>query len=482
MSRSSLFAAAAALFSSVACAQTTVEIRSPLFVEPLAGPVVVDVVATEIDVAGDELTIKQGETDVTSAVVQSSSVVVAVDANGDLVYERFVHRYWLDLSSLAFDTTALVLAAQVWNNGVESLILRGMAITPPVTLGTGDTTWVTAVDGNVVSFYLRIEGATVLDRVTTVLKNGVDVTAAAIVTEAVVWDETREGFIHDRMYRIDVDLPSIGFTTVGDSLELRCDIWFPSGLYQWWVSHPVVETDPQVDLTKEECIANCAAAFIAAVGASKAGGETTISNPDAVAGAADALDTCLQNCGMSSGNATVTAGGLTVMVGFGTVSGSADLVVALGADGTGTSAGGNATASNDLPGGAAVANAGDGAPAGTNPGGTKGGDAKATSKGGDAIALGGEGGDGGTAGGSGGHAEVENKVGGKTAIAQGGEGGNPGGQNEVGGSGGNAKGNAGTEGAHAGGGLCSPGYHGGGAKVTVAGGESSGKGGMPIAN
>ncbi|MBI4879611.1 MAG: hypothetical protein HY812_08135 [Planctomycetes bacterium] len=478
MLRKSLCAAAAALLSSAACAETTVDIMFPPFVEPLAGIVVADVVANQIDVAGDELTIKQGETDVTSAVVQSESVVRAVDANGDGVYETFEHRYWLDLSNLSYDDTHLVLKAQVWNGGVETLILRGMAMISPATLGTGDTTWVSAVNGNVVPYYLRLQGGTVLDRATVVFMNGVDVTARAKVTETVIWDESNEGFIRDRMIRIDVDLPSIGFGAIGDRLELRSDIWFANR----FLSVPCaadVEIEPSADAAKKERIANCVAAFVHAVNAVKANGETTIGSPEGVGAAADALDACLKACGMSSGSQTVTlSGGVTVMVGFGSVSGAADLVIALGSNGTGSNAGGSATAENTQPGGAAVANAGDGA-AGSA---AKGGEAKATSNGGDAVALGGAGGGGGAAGGPGGDATAENKVPGKTANAQGGAGGNPGGSDEPGGSGGHARGTTGKTGANGEGGPDSIGYHGTGAKVRVTGGQGQFSDGASVPN
>ncbi|MBI4879609.1 MAG: hypothetical protein HY812_08125 [Planctomycetes bacterium] len=477
--RKSLCAAAVAAMSSAACAQTTVDINFPLFVQPLAGPVVADVVARQIDQSGDEFSIKQGDTDVTSTVVQSSWVVRAVDQNGDGVYETFVHRYSLDLSSLSYDDTMLVLKAQVWNGGVERLIVRTMSMTPPATIGTSDTTWVRAVNGDVVSFYLRIQGMTVLDRQTTVLMNDLDVTAAANLTETVVWDDSREEFIRDRMYRIDVDLASIGFGAVGDRVQLLCPLW---GLYQYFVVHSehVVEADPPVKLSIDECVADCVAAFISAVNATEAttedGSETSIGRPDDVAAAADALDACLKNCGMSSGKRSVTVGSMTVIVGFGTVSGAADLVIAVGSNGSEGASGDNATAENTQSGGAAVAAAGNGAPGSES----KGGEAKATSNGGDAVAIGGDGGDSSGKGGQGGPASAENKVAGKKATAQGGEGGTPGGGSSEGGSGGSAKGTAGFLSGQAPGGGGALGKHGTGAKVNVANGEVHGTSGTSV--
>lgn len=404
------------------------EIRCTPFVHPLAGPTEVTVIATDIASPGDELRVLQDQNDVTAIVVQSATIVTADDVDQNGVYESFARRYTLDLSVLAFDRPMLMFEATTIDaQGTPATVSRSMTMVDPIHLGTGVTSWVSSANGTVARFYLRIEGAALQSKSIAVFKNGQNVTPSAALSERIVWDTTRDGFVLDRMYEIQVDLPSFGFGQVGDELQLRVDGLVLNGQADLMLSigsPVVVEVDPTAEQIKCNCVKNCVQAFTASANVSTSGGVTTVgAPPEDVASAAAALEACLKACGMTSGTKLVSIPGVgPVIVGIGKADGAAALVVVVGTPGAISMGGGDATAENTEPGGAAIAVGGAG-----GGGATTGGVAKATSGGGDSVAVGGSGGKaaGGGSGGNGGSADAENKNQGGTAKAQGGDGGKP---------------------------------------------------------
>ncbi|MFG0319780.1 MAG: hypothetical protein ACF8XB_21090 [Planctomycetota bacterium JB042] len=441
------------------------------------------VVASDVNVDGDELVIWHEFTDVTSAVIQSQTNVTAEDEDLDGTYEEWEQKYTLDLTGLSFDAVpALSLQATVFDaQGNPDVVVRGLHVIQPAVVGTSNTSWVSSVDGDTAVYYLWIRGGTLTDHAITVLKNGVDVTQAAAVTETVVWDTTREGFVVDRLVRIEIDLTSITFGAIGDTLQIIIDLTFPNWVAQL-VSALIEEVDPNAEAAKRASIRNCLNAFVAARAANvgTSGGETTIGgSPGAVADAADTLAQCLKNRGMTSGKVPISGvtGVGTVIVGFGTVSGSANLVIAMGADGAPGVSGSPATATNEHPGGASAAAGGDGG-AGSGGSGASGGDGTATSTGGTAAGVGGAGGSGGLSGkgGDGGKGTATNKTQGKPATAKGGDGGDPLGNNP-GGAGGPASAKSGASSTNNTGGPGGDGTYGTGATATHANGQPGGSDG-----
>jgi hypothetical protein len=94
----------------------------------------------------------------------------------------------------------------------------------------------------------------------------------------------------------------------------------------------------------------------------------------------------------TSGGVTYTVKIVTSNSGDAKASGQADVVIALAGDGSGTTAGGDATSTNSQPGGAAVAVGGDGGSGGNIGGNGGSGTANATPPGGEAMGVGGNGG------------------------------------------------------------------------------------------
>lgn len=465
------------LGSLVACAgpssAATVNLRAPGIVAPLAGNVEVTVVASGISEDGDELRVLQGANDVTAGILESHQVVTATDEDGDEFYEAWEHRYVLDLSELSFDTQLVLEATAFDDSGQPVAVRRGISMIPPAHVATPQTSWVTAVDGTVARFYLHIQGGVLTSKAVIILKNELDVTPAADVTERVIWDETRNGYVVDRMIEIEVDLASISFGLLDDTLQVQIDVSFVNW-FSTIVSPVIVEVDPAAEAAKRASIIQCLSSFLLAANISSAGGSTTVGGaPGDVAAAAEDLAACLKNRGMSSGSTSVSVPGFgTVIVGFKNAAGAADLVVAVGSEGGTGMQGDDAAAENTQSGGAAVAVAGEG-----GPGETGGCDASSTSNGGTSVAIGGAGGDGATgAGGPGGAGKATDKLQGGKAVAKGGDGGDPA-LNAPGGTGGGATANCGPHKLDLGGGEGGAGTYGTGATAIISNGTPSGAAG-----
>src|SRR5690606_25267642 len=114
---------------------------------------------------------------------------------------------------------------------------------------TAKTSWVSSVDGGTAVYYLWIRGGTLSDHAITVLKNGVDVTQTATVTETVVWDTTRAGFIVDRLIKVEIDLSSVSFGLIDDTLQITIDLTFVNWIAQL-VSDVIKEVEPNAEAAK----------------------------------------------------------------------------------------------------------------------------------------------------------------------------------------------------------------------------------------
>lgn len=332
---------------------------------------------------------------------------------------------------------------------------------------------------------------------------GTDVTDAVTATQRTDYiynDPADSARVRERLDVFEVDVSRLPLR-LGDVLTYEVTVSGSRGQFTFTGSTEVAGAGGA-----DTCVHDCVCAFVAALGASKTEGKTTLSPSLSASGvhAAEAtLRECLLECTppvekitkqlYKCPNPGGDGGILNVIIDLrgnngstdlnSTVSASADLVIALAGNActTCTEEGGNANATNTQSGGASVASAGNGgnhdngSPPG-QPG--HGGNATSVSSssngGGDSMAIAGDGGDGPGKGGNGGNASATTTSATSRAEAQGGEGGDP--RNDpptatLGGAGGNATATrAGVTneapGAGQPGGIpLSPGFHGGGGFV-----------------
>ncbi|MFG0320265.1 MAG: hypothetical protein ACF8XB_23530, partial [Planctomycetota bacterium JB042] len=318
--------------------------------------------------------------------------------------------------------------------------IASLGLVAPLTVGASPTVWVSAEHGTTVEYLVHLRALTIDDWDWTLWFDGNDVTSSAKATESVIWDDTTEGgFTHDRLVKVAVDLDSIGFGTVGDTLTMEVAATQGTQVVTAF-SAAAVETSEIDEDALIERVKPGVERFLLAAGASESGGKVTFATPAAdLEDAVRALGECLAATGLVGGKSVsfTSNAGYSVIVGHKSVDGAADVAIAFGgANDHGN--GEDAKATNDNPGGAAVAVGGDGEDD-TPAGGTGGGGATAeTSGGGHAVAVGGNGGQNGQKGGNGGDATAKPNAPGPGA-AFGGDGGNPGGSDEPGGGGGDAK-------------------------------------------
>ncbi|MFG0320267.1 MAG: hypothetical protein ACF8XB_23540 [Planctomycetota bacterium JB042] len=418
----------------------SLEFRRPSAVEPLAGPVTVEIRGEEIDVsAGVTVQVLRDGENITTGVVQGMTVVESADPDGDGRYETYRLQVDLDFSgqSVPIDT-GVALHAFAEQQGMPFVRIASLGLVAPLTVGASPTVWVSPEHGTTVEYLVHLRGLTIGDWEWTLRFDGNDVTSSVQATESVVWDDTTEaGFTNDRLVKVAVDLDSIGFGTVGDSLTMEVAATQGTQVVTA-LSAALVETS---EIDEDALIAQvkpCVEQFLIDAGASESGGKVTFSTPAAdLEDAVRELGECLAETGLGGGKSvSFTVNGLYVVVGHKSAKGG-DVTIAFGgANDHGN--GEDAKATNGNPGGAAVAVGGDGEE-GHAGGGTGGGDAAAeTSGGGHSVAVGGNGGQNGQKGGNGGDATAKPNSPGPGA-AFGGDGGNPGGSDEPGGGGGDAK-------------------------------------------
>lgn len=474
-----------ALLTCCASAATTIEIRGVATTyHRLSAPSTISVVAHDVTIA-PTLLIRVDGADITSQVVSGSVTTESSDGNGDGLFETYSIDFTVDLSDLVGEETSVISfeGSASGANGSTVTSNRSAPLAANFELGSAGVTWVPEIHGTILPFVLRIQSAEILGKSYRVLLNGQDVTSQVATFEVVHWELVRNGVTLDRVSTVYVDTQGLPWVE-GDQLTLEVILSYVKKLITTiknLFSTQVKRENVDAETVLLARITPCVSAFVSAAQIEKNQGNstTTVGNSDAVPAAAAALAECLKACGFSGEKQITLANGLSVRVGMPSALGAADVVIAVGAAGEGPGApGGNASATNTQPGGAAVATGGAGG-SGATPGGT----GAATSNGGDAVGHGGAGGGAGSeAGGSGGSGSAENKNGNGTAKSKGGAGGNPGGANETGGSGGNATAKAGGASSSHTGGPGGTGTHGTGASASISGGNSTGSNGSAQSN
>lgn len=467
-----------------ASSATSIEIRGAAAAyHRLSAPSTISVIAREVTRA-PTLLIRIDGADVSSQVVTGSATTEAIDNNGDGIFEVHAKDFTVDLSEIGGDGVSTISfeGSAVGADGSTLTTNRSAPITANFELGSAGVTWVPEIHGTILPFVLRIQSAEVLGKSYRVLLNGEDVTSQVTISEIVHWELVRNGVTVDRVSTIQVDTQGLPWVE-GDQLSIEVILSYLKKLITTiknLMSTQVKRENVDAEAVLLARITPCVSAFVSAAQIEKNQGTSTTSvgNSDAVPAAAAALAECLKACGFSGEKQITLANGLTVRVGMPSASGAADFVIAVGAAGGPGAKGGDASATNTQPGGAAVAVGGAG-----GSGATQGGNGTATSNGGDAVGHGGAGGGAGSnAGGPGGSGSAENKSGNGTAKSKGGTGGNPGGANETGGSGGNATAKAGNASASLIGGSGGTGTHGTGASASISGGNSTGSNGTTQSN
>jgi hypothetical protein len=211
-----------------------------------------------------------------------------------------------------------------------------------------------------------------------VLINGFDITPyVGLSGPDTLWDDTTGDFTQSRMDCYEFDLSFLaGYGLEGSTVTVEATGSTADGSTSSSASAASVAPGGLTD-----CHKTALKKFLDALGTNRNGGETsTTGDGTALRNAANQLQADLALCDppFPSGQQSYTytdADGDSVSVlvtvsgaGDATASGSADVVVAVGGDGNGSGNGGDASATNNRPGGAAIAAGGDGGSAATSGG------------------------------------------------------------------------------------------------------------------
>ncbi len=423
----SLLACSAAGAQEPPAPQGQLTVRVPGGIHPLAGPVRMRIEGQEIDPGSVSYQVHVFGQNVTAGVVESEQVLSGSDTDGDGRLEDYALEIVADLSNLPLEQldNSLILYAWATSSGAPLHESGHGPITVPYTV-TAEVGNYEIGSGMPLRYWVSFEGVYSPTWSFTIEKNGQDVTQAVTWSKR-TWEDhlDRDGMVLWRLESVEIDPSSISLD-VGDTLSLvvSASVVFDGETYVLPIVNAIIQIlSAQQRQALAKKIRPCLQTFVDATGLHKDGENSPVTFGPNVKGDANSTGNLadaarvLRDCILQvqfTGSIDVKVGGLTFLVGKGELEGTADVVVVVSGDGK------DATATNEQPGGAAVAAAGDGNP------GQSGGDAKSTTSGGGAsLAVGGDGGEGldGADGPSGGRADAIETSGQGPAFAQGGDGG-----------------------------------------------------------